>query len=397
MIAGGGSGTREDAIDFRIVALLMACVAVIGANSLALGPIAPAIARDFGSSVVRVMLGASAYGLCTALSAFFLAPWIDRYGPRRMLRLAMVVLGIAMAGCAVAGQISTLVLAQGIAGTAAGIALPAVYALAAATAPPGRANTMLGRVLVGWTVSLVAGVSLSTLVADLLDWRYVYMILAGIVLVTFLGLLPLSATRARETGVAPGPASALDALGRPGVLPLLVICFAFMAAFYGTYGYVGDHIVNAIGKPLRAGGLVAISYGLGFGLAAFADPWIDRLGGRHLLPVSLFVVMVVYLLMAWLGGGYAWLVILVFAWGLANHAAVGLIVGGLAALDPARRGAIMGLQSAVTYLAVSAGTFAFGRLYRDTGFGALCLVAAGLLMASTVYARTVVRARLAGG
>jgi DHA1 family inner membrane transport protein len=48
----------------------------------------------------------------------------------------------------------------------------------------------------------------------------------------------------------------------------------------------------------------------------------------------------------------------------------------LAARDPAQRGAIMGLNSAVTYLAVFAGTIGFGPIYSSFGFAALPAIAA---------------------
>ena len=58
--------------------LLTGCIAVIGSNSLVLGPIAPAVAASFASSVPTVMIAAAAFGLGTSASARFLARYIDR-------------------------------------------------------------------------------------------------------------------------------------------------------------------------------------------------------------------------------------------------------------------------------------------------------------------------------
>ena len=52
----------------------------------------------------------------------------------------------------------------------------------------------------------------------------------------------------------------------------------------------------------------------------------------------------------------------------------------LTALDPSRRGTIMGLNSAVTYLAVTVGTACFGPLYTSLGFANCALIAAGLML-----------------
>ena len=59
---------------------------------------------------------------------------------------------------------------------------------------------------------------------------------------------------------------------------------------------------------------------------------------------------------------YPALLAVMFGWGMANHAALNVLILRLAALDPARRGAIMGLNSGVTYLALFVGTSGFGPL-----------------------------------
>jgi DHA1 family inner membrane transport protein len=56
----------------------------------------------------------------------------------------------------------------------------------------------------------------------------------------------------------------------------------------------------------------------------------------------------------------------------------------LSAIDPARRGTIMGLNSAVTYLAGFVGTAAFGPLH--TGFGFATSAAAMMLIATLAAA-----------
>ena len=118
--------------------LLTGCIAVIGSNSLVLGPIAPAVAASFAISVPVVMIAAAVFGLGTSASALFLARYIDRIGARRMLQGALLLLAIALVASAAAPTVMMLVAAQLLAGIAAGIAMPAIYASSAAIAPPGR-------------------------------------------------------------------------------------------------------------------------------------------------------------------------------------------------------------------------------------------------------------------
>ncbi|RUV72486.1 MAG: MFS transporter [Mesorhizobium sp.] len=357
--------------------LLTGCIAVIGSNSLVLGPIAPAVAASFATSVPAVMIASAAFGLGTSASALFLARYIDRLGARRMLQGALLLLAIALLASAAAPTVTTLVAAQLLAGLAAGVAMPAIYASAAVIAPPGRESGTIGVVLTGWTLSMVAGVALSAVIADLVHWRAVFAAVAVLAALALTGLTLTSLSDVRKSGPAPTP---LGALAVPGIAPLLIACGAFMTAFYGVYGYLGDHLHNGLGRPVSANGLAALAYGAGFGMAALLDGVIDRLGARRVMPFAYLLVAVVYVALAAASGSFGLTIAMVAAWGLANHFGLNVLVMRLSALDPARRGTIMGLNSAVTYLAVFVGTTAFGPLYSSFGFAASAVVAALLML-----------------
>lgn len=183
--------------------LLTGCIAVIGSNSLVLGPIAPAVASSFGVSVPVVMIAAAAFGLGTSASALFLARYIDRLGARRMLQGALLLLALALVASAMAPTVVMLVAAQLLAGIAAGVAMPAIYASAAAIAPPGRESGTIGVVLTGWTLSMVAGVSLSAVLADLVHWRAVFAAVAVLAALAWAGLTMTSLSDIRRQGRHP--------------------------------------------------------------------------------------------------------------------------------------------------------------------------------------------------
>jgi DHA1 family inner membrane transport protein len=361
--------------------LLTGCIAVIGSNSLVLGPIAPAVAASFATSVPVVMIASAVFGLGTSASALFLARYIDRVGARRMLQGALLLLAIGLVASAAAPTVTALVAAQLLAGIAAGVAMPAIYASSAAIAPPGRESETIGIVLTGWTLSMVAGVSLSAVLADLVHWRAVFGAVAVLAALALAGLTMTSLSDVRKSGPAPTP---LAALGIPGILPLLVACGAFMTAFYGVYGYLGDHLHSGLGRPVSANGFAALAYGAGFGMAAFLDGAIDRIGARRVMPFAYLFVAVVYVAMAAASGSFGLTMAMVAIWGFANHLGLNVLVMRLTALDPARRGTIMGLNSAVTYLAVFVGTTAFGPFYSSFGFAASAAAAALLMLVAAV-------------
>lgn len=362
--------------------VLTACIGVIGSNSLALGPIAPEVGGSLGADVPAVMTASAAFGLGTAASAIFLGRLIDRYGARFVLAVALLIFSAGIGASASAPALLVLVAAQLFVGIAAGIALPAIYTLAAVVAPAGRESETIGVVLTGWTLSMVAGVPLSAAIADVAGWRTVYIVVAIAALVAFAAVK----FTAVPEGDAGEPTSPLGAIAVRGVPPLLAACAAFMAAFYGVYAYIGDHLHTTLGLPVSANGLIAASYGLGFGSAAFLDRLIDHFRAGRLLPPIFIAICGVYIAMAAASRSYAGMLAVMFFWGLANHFGLNVLIMRLTSLDPARRGAIMGLNSGVTYLALFAGTVGFGHVYAWIGFVTLPLAAAGLLVVAALFA-----------
>lgn len=367
----------------RKVLVLAGSIAIVGANSLALSPISTAVAASFaGVDATDVMLAAAVYGIATAASALLLAPTLDRIGLRAGLLRALLVLMVALAISASAPNLWVLCLAQALAGLAAGCALPAIYALSAQIAETGHESETLGMVLTGWTVSLVAGVSLSAVVADFAHWRFVFGGLA-----VGAGWLAIGVRRSQDWG-PPVPAahasSPWTAFRVPGIAPALLTVAAYMTAFYGLYTYLGPYLSGVLGLSTVSAGMAALAYGLGFGAAAPAGRLLDRYGPATTAPIAFLGLGLAYIALGAASNHATVLIALCLAWGFANHLGLNLIVGRLAALDPAQRGAIMGLYSAVTYLTVSAGAILFRPLFGHFGFVGCALASAGCISPALV-------------
>ncbi len=347
--------------------LLTASVAIIGSNSLALSPIAVSVAGSFPPADGAAVMSAQAlFGGGTALSALTLAALVDRVGLARSLFVALSVLALAMLATALAPSLNWMRAAQAVAGLATGVALPATYGLAAEAAPKGQESRFLGRVLTGWTLSMVFGASAAAVLTDLAGWRSVYLVLAAVG-AAIAGALVLRGHMARLALPRAAPLAPFAALAVPGVGPALMVCGVYMMAFYGLYAYLGTHLQTDLHLAPWAAGLAPLVYGLGFGAAAWIDPIIDRRGARRVAPVVFRVIVLVYGALAAGSGSSAALIGLCLIWGAVNHLGLNLIVGRLSALGPARRGAILGLNSGVTYIAVLVGTWAFGLAYAQGG------------------------------
>ncbi|MDF8365026.1 MFS transporter [Achromobacter anxifer] len=366
------------------VPALMFAVSVVGSNGLALSPILSDVARSYSTSPLTISTAISAYGAATAASAFFLAARIDRIGIRRSLLGAMAALIAALILSACAPHWIVLTLAQALAGAAAGVILPAAYGSAALIAQPGQEARTLGRVIAGWSVSLVAGVPLSALISDAVGWRATYGALALCATIAVLGLRKLPERRAANP--APLRLSRLLApLSYRDVPALLLGCLAFSSAFYGVYAFLADHVRGLLALSAGQVGFIAFAYGAGFLLAGVAGaPLIERLGPRRALPLALGVIALVYLGLLPAAHALASVLAIAVLWGAASQLSLNLLVLLLSRARPEERGAVLGLNTCTTYLGASVGTAIAGTIYTHAGFEALGLAAASALAAAAL-------------
>ncbi len=366
------------------VPALMFAVSVVGSNGLALSPILSDVARSYSTSPLTISTAISAYGAATSASAFFLAARIDRIGIRRSLLGAMAALIAALILSACAPHWIVLTLAQALAGAAAGVILPAAYGSASLIAQPGQEARTLGRVIAGWSVSLVAGVPLSALISDAVGWRATYGVLALCAAIAVLGLRKLPERRAANP--APLRLSRLLApLSYRDVPALLLGCLAFSSAFYGVYAFLADHVRSLLALSAGQVGFIAFAYGAGFLLAGVAGaPLIERLGPRRALPLALGVIALVYLGLLPAAHALASVLAIAVLWGAASQLSLNLLVLLLSRARPEERGAVLGLNTCTTYLGASVGTAIAGTIYTHAGFEALGLAAACALAAAAL-------------
>ena len=363
----------------RHLILLTVAIAVIGANSLALSPIAVAVAGSFpGRSAADVATAAACYGLAAASSALFLASMVDRIGAERVLVHALMALSVALGLAALSLELGVLVVAQALAGLSAGVALPAIYSLTAQVAKKGHESEALSFVLTGWTLSLVVGVGLAAVLADLLHWRAVF---AALAVPAF--ILALGVARCREWGNAARavlPTSPVTALRVPGVSAVLVNVGAFMTAFYGLYTFLGTHLSDVLQRPVSFSGLAIAIYGIGFGIAALLGRWIVRRDAGTAACVAFSGLILVYIGLMLTAMLPLLLLTFCLAWGVGNHIGLNVLLRRLGELDPAQRGAIMGLYSAITYLCFFTGALLYRPVFIHFGFAACAWVSAMLVL-----------------
>lgn len=375
---------KAGATDKMQVRTLTATVAVVGANGLLLGPVLADVATSLGTLPASIAWAMSAYGTGTTLSALLLAPLIDRFGERSALQLGIAILFAAFLASTVAGNILILSSAQFLAGLGAGLVLPASYGMATLLAKPGKEAGTLGRVLIGWSLSLVAGVPVAAFIAEHLNWRMSYCLLtAG---VAWVGLLVRRFPPQAANPQGAGPRITMfSAIRIYGVLPMLIIALVYTGSFYGVYAFVARETQRALAVSTGRAGLVVFAFGIGFAVATFASRVLDRCGARRLFPAILLANGVVYAMMIPAIASFQGILFLAILWGSTNYLCLNSIVILLTRMNPDARGVLLGLNSATTYLGLTLGTALASRIYPLAGFDALAWGAAVMHIAAACY------------
>jgi predicted MFS family arabinose efflux permease len=354
----------------------MAGIAAVGVQALMLSPLMPDIGQALAAGPAEIGIASGAYGVGVALSALLAAPRLGQWPKRRAIQIAFAGMAAGLTLCAAAFDWRLLVAGQLVTGLAAGIIIPGTYALTADLTPDHMRSRAIGRVITGWSIAMVAGIPFTALIADLASWRGAFFIVAALamVMVFGIGLLPSAAGSAASRPVAYGRALAVK-----GIPLALFATFVNMIAFYQVYTFIGDHVRHLHGAGAWLGGLLACSYGVGFGLAVFFDGWIDRVGPARLMAASLFVLGVNYIVLPLATLNIVAAIAYPLVWGLIQHVGMNTLVSYIGAAPQAVRSTAMGLFSFVTYVAVGLGGAAYGAVYATHGIFANTLAATATL------------------
>ncbi|MFE3168853.1 MFS transporter [Streptomyces sp. NPDC059224] len=357
---------------------MTAAVTAIGAQALVPGVLLPDIAEGVGLSAVTAGGIFGIYGLALAASSFAAGVCLRRLAGRA--RVVGGLAGLAAGLVVVASASDGLGLLTGVvvAGAAAGIALPAVYGLVAVMVDGELASRATSRVLLGWALSLVVGIPVAGLIAQLFSWRSAFVVLAALALVAAvfgLGLPSADPPEERRPQFR-------EVLSDRAVLPLLGAVAAFMATFYGVFAFVGSDARAHLGHGPGLSSAVALAYGCGFASAGLLHRWTNRLE-RILLPLTFAALIAVYALLPLADRTLPTVLLAAAVWGMVNETALTMLVVRISRASAASEA--LALYNSITYISAAVGTACAGAIVSSVGFARLGLAAAvvcaaGLLM-----------------
>lgn len=420
----------------------------------------PAIARELGGGITTQQWVLDGYLLTLGSLIMVAGSLSDIFGRVRILRIGLILFGIASLLCAAAPTGAVLIAARLLQGAAAALLVPSSLALITSTFQEGPRARAIGT-WTGWTgTAFVAGPLLGGLLVDTLSWRLVFAINVVPITLTMLllaGLHDPAGDGARRPIDIPG--ALLAAFGLAGTVfalifqhergwadPMVYLPFiaglaclaAFMrreamiphpmmplhlfrernfgignlatAAFYagitlGTF-VIPVFLQEAAGFTAFAAGMATIPLTImSLALSAFFGTLSGKYGPRLFMSVGPVIGGIGFLLMLATADplDYWWQIlpgVVVFGLGLAVTVAP-LTAAILGAIDPAQSGIGSAINNAVSrvagLLAIAAVGLIAGPVLDYAAFHRLVLVAALLMIGSgIVSALGISNARHAG-
>jgi sugar phosphate permease len=304
---------------FATIALVVALIVINYIDRSAVSYAVEPLQRELGISTAQYGIISSAFSVGYMVFAFLSGPLIDRFGPRRVLLVAIVVFSIAIAFTPFAGGFAGLLLIRIVLGVGEAPAFPAATRIVSRWLPPverGKALALVGGVAVSGSL-LIAGPLLTQLIGAV-GWRGMFWTMAvlGVVwLLVAAGLLrdtPAESPRVNaaerahiEAGQEPEATTARNPVRWAPLLRtrnLWIVgagYFAWGFMFWGFMYWLPSYLQQSYGLSLKAVGAFAIApWAAGVIGALVGGFLVDRVYSRTRTVRSRFTIMGVALLLS---------------------------------------------------------------------------------------------------
>ncbi len=240
----------------------------------------------FGLEAGEVAWVQTAFGIAYAVGFIAWGPLVDRFGPRRMMLLGLVVLVPTTVAVSLVTSFSWLLAGRVVQGTLAASFAPAAFAYLGGRIAPERRVLSITVLTSSFLASAVIGQLAAQVISERFGWQCFFWIgaaalalIAALIRVVFLPDAP-------PNGMVSNPARTLARLLLRGpVLALLVATLMVLGPMIALYSAVGTSglIDGGTLLVLRASALPALVWG------PFSSRWLGRYAPQHRLMAA-FVI-----------------------------------------------------------------------------------------------------------
>lgn len=146
----------------------------------------PVILRDLDTDLTAVVWVTSAYLLAYAVPLLVTGRLGDRFGPKRVYLVGLVVFTVASLWCGFSGDIGMLIAARVVQGLGAALMTPQTMAVITRVFPPQQRGAAMGLWGAVAGVAMLVGPVLGGVLVDALGWQWVFLVNVPFGIVAFL-------------------------------------------------------------------------------------------------------------------------------------------------------------------------------------------------------------------
>jgi predicted MFS family arabinose efflux permease len=360
-----------------------------GSSSLAgraLDPLVGVISGEFAVPVATVALLSTAFALPYALVQPILGPIGDALGKQRVIRVALVLLAVALFACAFAPDFVSLWVLRALSGAAAGGIFPLAIAVVGDQVPLEKRQVALARLIVAGLTGSTLGGALAALTEPLIGWRGVLMLCA---IVPLLGLPLLrddGAGQQRRFRLAEALERYRYILSQKAARALYAAVFIEGILFFGIFPFLAPLFVErgqAAGNGAAEAGMAIAGFAVGgFIFATLAPVLLGRFGQVRLVAGGGSVAAIGLSAIAFAPAAFVAIGGMLFV-GLGFYMIHSAIQTRVTEVAPGARGSAVALHAFSFFLGQSIGPVVMGAARALVGpVGGLLAAAAGLIVLS---------------
>ena len=331
-------------------------------------PLGPVLMAALGIGTHEFGLLVASYSFSAAISGILAATFVDLFERKRLLLIVFTLFGVATLACGLAPGYSTLMLARGLAGVFGGIMGALVQTMIADSIPFSRRARASSVVSSAFSISTIAGVPLSLLLANHFGWRAPFVLIAALTVI-FLGIglrfLPELRHHIGEEKRAHLLSATFSVLGDSNHLRALFFSALVIFSGFTIIPYITVYAVNNVGIALED---IPIVYLVG-GTATFISArligrWADKFGKVEVYRRVALLAMVPTLVLTHAGvlPLWIWLIISASFFVLISGRMIPSMAIIASSAQPKLRGTFMSLNSTVQSLAMGLATTLAGFL-----------------------------------
>ncbi len=375
------SGEPPAGISTRLAVLLAIASGVAVANIYYAQPLLGQIGRDLG-------VGPAGLGLVTTvtqagyfLGLILIVPLGDLVNRRLLIVAGCVIAAAALVSVAVSPGPQMFLIASGVVGVAS-VVQQIINAYAAALSSPEMRGRILGIVTSGVVFGVLLARTVSGVLADILDWRSVYVfsaiLMLGLALVLARVLPPENTRSAVPYGRLVTSVVTLTLHERVFRVRALITLLIF-AGFGALWGSMALPLTTApwhlSTTEVGLFGLVGAAGAVG---AARAGALADRGRAQWVTGITLVLFAISWAPIAWLPNSLIVLIIGIVVLNLAGQAISVTNQLLIVEIDPTASSQLIGGNTVYYAIGTGGGAIAATTVYSAWGWSAVCILGAGL-------------------